>query len=45
MQCSSGENRSGIVSALVLALVGVGGQDIVADYALTERATPWLISD
>lgn len=45
MHCSSGKDRTGVLSALVLALVGVGEHDIAADYALTEQATPQLISD
>jgi hypothetical protein len=31
--------RTGIVAALVLGLLGVGEDDIVADSALTARAT------
>lgn len=34
--CSAGKDRTGILAALVLALVGVAPDDIVADYALTE---------
>jgi protein-tyrosine phosphatase len=34
--CSAGKDRTGILAALVLGLVGVASDDIVADYALTE---------
>jgi protein-tyrosine phosphatase len=39
IHCASGKDRTGIVAALVLGLLGVGEDDIVADFALTERAT------
>jgi protein-tyrosine phosphatase len=34
--CSAGKDRTGILAALVLGLLGVADEDIVADYALTE---------
>lgn len=37
VHCSAGKDRTGVVIALVLAVVGVGDPDIVADYALTSR--------
>jgi protein-tyrosine phosphatase len=43
--CTSGKDRSGIVAALVLSLLGVAEEDIVADFALTGRATGRLIAD
>lgn len=38
--CKSGKDRTGIIAALLLTLLGVSEDDIVADYALTERARP-----
>jgi protein-tyrosine phosphatase len=35
--CSAGKDRTGIVTALVLATLGVSDEEIVADYALTEQ--------
>lgn len=35
--CAAGKDRTGVVAALVLALLGVGRAEIVADYLLTER--------
>jgi protein-tyrosine phosphatase len=43
--CASGKDRTGLLAALVLGLLGVPEQDIVADFALTERATARLIAD
>ena len=37
VHCTAGKDRTGVVSALLLGAVGVGGDDIVADYALTDR--------
>jgi protein-tyrosine phosphatase len=34
--CSAGKDRTGVVTALLLALLGVGEDDIVADYHRTE---------
>lgn len=42
--CKSGKDRTGIIAALLLALLGVSEDDIVADYALTERARPGLVA-
>jgi len=36
--CAAGKDRTGLLSALVLALLGVSDDDIVADYALTAEA-------
>jgi protein-tyrosine phosphatase len=36
--CAGGKDRTGVIAALVLGLVGVSEEDIVADYALTELA-------
>ena len=38
--CKSGKDRTGIIAALLLALLDVSVEDIVADYALTELARP-----
>ncbi|CNE39651.1 Tyrosine-protein phosphatase precursor [Mycobacterium tuberculosis] len=43
--CKSGKDRTGIVAALVLSLLGVAGGDIIADFALTELATDHLIAE
>jgi protein-tyrosine phosphatase len=41
--CRSGKDRTGIIAALLLDLLGVSENDIVADYALTELARPRFI--
>ncbi|MFJ9611378.1 tyrosine-protein phosphatase [Kitasatospora sp. NPDC101176] len=43
--CASGKDRTGLVAALVLTLLGVSEDDVAADFALTELATPHLIAD
>jgi protein-tyrosine phosphatase len=43
--CTSGKDRTGLLAALVLTLVGVPEQDVVADFALTGRATGRLRAD
>ncbi|MGW1028126.1 tyrosine-protein phosphatase [Streptomyces sp. NPDC002577] len=43
--CASGKDRTGIVAALVLSLLGVSEDDIAEDFALTELATDRLIAD
>lgn len=40
VHCTSGKDRTGLVVALALALVGVDRATIVADYAVTERHLP-----
>jgi protein-tyrosine phosphatase len=45
IHCASGKDRTGLLAALVLALLGVAEEDIVADFALTELATDRLIAD
>ena len=44
--CTSGKDRTGIVAAVLLDLVGVPDATIAADYVLTEQArawsTPWI---
>jgi protein-tyrosine phosphatase len=41
--CTAGKDRTGIVAALVLALLGVSDEDIVADYVLTQEVMPEMI--
>jgi len=43
--CASGKDRTGIVAALVLTLLGVPEDDIIADFALTGLATDRLVAD
>ncbi|MFJ4188991.1 tyrosine-protein phosphatase [Kitasatospora sp. NPDC089509] len=43
--CASGKDRTGLIAALLLTLLGVAEDDIAADFALTERATPRLVAD
>ena len=38
MHCIAGKDRTGIVSALTLSLLGVSDEDIAADYPLSEAA-------
>lgn len=35
--CSAGKDRTGMIAAFVLTLAGVPRDDVIADYALTER--------
>ncbi|MEV7614884.1 tyrosine-protein phosphatase [Streptomyces sp. NPDC089799] len=43
--CASGKDRTGLLAALVLALLGVDEDTIAADFALTELATARLVAD
>jgi protein-tyrosine phosphatase len=43
--CASGKDRTGIVAALVLSILGVSEADIASDFALTELATDRLVAD
>ncbi|MBO1414751.1 tyrosine-protein phosphatase [Streptomyces sp. FH025] len=43
--CASGKDRTGLISALLLTLLGVAEDDIAADFALTELATPHLVAE
>ncbi|MEU4211250.1 tyrosine-protein phosphatase [Streptomyces sp. NPDC026206] len=43
--CASGKDRTGMVAALVLSLLGVPEDEIADDFALTELATDRLIAD
>jgi protein tyrosine/serine phosphatase len=41
--CTAGKDRTGIVAALVLALLGVSDEDIVTDYVLTQDVMPEML--
>jgi protein-tyrosine phosphatase len=43
IHCSVGKDRTGIVMALILSLLGVSDHDIVADYALSGIGTARLV--
>lgn len=43
--CASGKDRTGLIAALVLTLVGVSEDDVARDFALTELATERLVAD
>ncbi|MFI7707258.1 tyrosine-protein phosphatase [Nonomuraea sp. NPDC049480] len=45
IHCAAGKDRTGVLTALILSLAGVGEDDIVADYALTGLATDAFITD
>ncbi len=45
IHCAAGKDRTGVLTALVLALLGVADDDIVADYALTGLVTDRLIAE
>jgi protein-tyrosine phosphatase len=41
--CTAGKDRTGLVAALVLALLGVSDDNIVADYVLTQDVMPTML--
>ncbi|MFC7817150.1 tyrosine-protein phosphatase [Streptomyces sp. NPDC057367] len=43
--CTSGKDRTGLIGALVLTLLGVDRETVLTDFALTELATERLIAD
>ncbi|MET9854448.1 tyrosine-protein phosphatase [Streptomyces sp. NPDC006450] len=43
--CTSGKDRTGLIAALVLSLLGVDEEQILTDFALTELATARLTAD
>jgi len=45
IHCASGKDRTGLLAAILLSLLGVRGGDIAADFALTELATDRLRAD
>jgi hypothetical protein len=42
--CAAGKDRTGVVAALLLEVLGVSDDDIVADYALTDHALPSILA-
>ncbi|MDQ6837172.1 MAG: tyrosine-protein phosphatase [Actinomycetota bacterium] len=44
MHCMAGKDRTGILAALVLGLLGVADGDIVADYALSTEAMERMVA-
>jgi protein-tyrosine phosphatase len=45
IHCASGKDRTGLLAAIVLSLLGVSDDDIAADFALTGLAAERLIAD
>jgi protein-tyrosine phosphatase len=45
VHCASGKDRTGLIAAIGLILLGVSEADVVADFALTELATARLRAD
>ena len=45
VHCAAGKARTGLLTAVILSLVGVADDDIVADYALTGLATERFVAD
>jgi protein-tyrosine phosphatase len=43
--CAAGKDRTGIVAAVLLSLLGVDDADVAADYALTDRIAPQFVAD
>ncbi|MFG1680556.1 tyrosine-protein phosphatase [Nonomuraea sp. NPDC049269] len=44
VHCAAGKDRTGLLTALILSLVGVADEDIIDDYALTGLATERFIA-
>lgn len=42
--CAAGMDRTGVVAALALALLGVADEQIIADYVLTDGAVPDILA-
>ena len=42
--CAAGKDRTGVLAAMLLETLGVGEDDIVADYALTNLALPSILA-
>ena len=42
--CAAGKDRTGVVAAFVLSLLGVGDDDVAADYALSSLATSNMLA-
>ncbi len=45
LHCGSGKDRTGVLAAIILVLLGVSRDDVAADFALTGLATERLIAD
>lgn len=45
IHCAAGKDRTGILTAIILSLLGVAEDDIVSDFALTELATSRFVAD
>jgi protein-tyrosine phosphatase len=45
IHCAAGKDRTGVLTALVLGLLGVADDDIVADYARTGLVTDRLVAE
>lgn len=43
--CAAGKDRTGLLAALVLTLLGVSDEQIIEDFALTELATERFVAD
>ncbi|MFE5734087.1 tyrosine-protein phosphatase [Streptomyces sp. NPDC056528] len=43
--CASGKDRTGLLAGVLLALLEVPDEKVLADFALTERATERLVAD
>ncbi|MFF6871223.1 tyrosine-protein phosphatase [Streptomyces sp. NPDC090109] len=43
--CASGKDRTGLLAAVLLALLEVPDEEVLADFALTELATDRLVAD
>ncbi|MFC8495460.1 tyrosine-protein phosphatase [Streptomyces sp. NPDC057235] len=43
--CASGKDRTGLLAAVLLALLEVPDEEVLADFALTELATERLVAD
>ncbi|MGW0910981.1 tyrosine-protein phosphatase [Streptomyces sp. NPDC002784] len=43
--CASGKDRTGLLAALVLGLLGVGDHTVIEDFSLTELAAPALLAE
>ena len=41
--CAAGKDRTGVLSAVILGVAGVGDDDIVEDYAYTRHALPKIL--
>lgn len=41
--CAAGKDRTGVLSAVILGVAGVGDEDIVEDYAYTRHALPKIL--